>query len=127
MIAGIGVDLVDIARFERTLERTPRLRERLFTPHEQPMPARSLAARYAAKEAFIKAMGGSDGVYWGEIEVRNNAEGKPFFGLSGATAATVLARGIGVIHLSMSHDGGFATAYVVAENAAPERNPDGSA
>ena len=50
MIAGIGVDLVDIARFERTLERTPRLRERLFTANEQPMPARSLAARYAAGE-----------------------------------------------------------------------------
>ncbi len=117
VIAGIGVDLVDIARFERTLERTPRLRERLFTPREQPMPARSLAARYAAKEALIKALGGSDGVYWGEIEVRNDGEGRPFFSLAGRTADTVLDRGIATMHLSMSHDGGFATAYVIAENA----------
>ncbi|MCD2497771.1 MULTISPECIES: holo-ACP synthase [Microbacterium] len=115
MIAGIGVDLVDIARFERTLERTPRLRERLFTANEQPMPARSLAARYAAKEAFIKALGGSDGVYWREIEVQNDPEGRPFFSLTGATAATVIARGISTMHVSMSHDGGFATAYVIAE------------
>lgn len=125
-IAGIGVDLVDIARFERTLERTPRLRERLFTPREQPMPARSLAARYAAKEAFIKALGGSDGVYWGEIDVRNDGDGRPFLSLSGATADTVLTRGIGAIHVSMSHDGGFATAYVIAEYApgpSPSREP----
>lgn len=115
MIAGIGVDLVDIARFERTLEKTPRLRERLFTASEQPMPARSLAARYAAKEAFIKALGGSDGVYWREIEVQNEESGRPFFSITGATAATVIARGISTMHLSMSHDGGFATAYVIAE------------
>lgn len=115
MIVGIGVDLVDIARFEGIIERTPKLRERLFTPAEQLKSARSLAARYAAKEALIKALGGSDGVHWSEIDVVQNAEGKPSFSLAGETAATIAARGITGLHLSMSHDGGMAIANVVAE------------
>lgn len=115
MIAGIGVDLVDIARFERSLERTPKLRDRLFTPAERPLPARSLAARYAAKEALIKALGGSDGVFWAEIEVTPDEQGKPWFALSGSTADVIAERGIHAVHLSMSHDGGFATAYVITE------------
>ena len=116
MIIGIGVDLVDIARFAETIEKTPKLRERLFTPAEREKPARSLAARYAAKEALIKALGGSDGVYWYEIDVVQDAEGKPSFALSGSTAATVVNRGITGLHVSMSHDGGMATAYVIAES-----------
>ncbi len=115
MIVGIGVDLVDIGRFERALARTPRLAERLFTEGERRRPARSLAARYAAKEALIKALGGSDGVHWTEIEITSEASGRPWFTLTGSTAAVVAARGITTMHLSMSHDGGFATAYVVAE------------
>ena len=77
MIVGIGVDLVDIARFERTLERTPRLLERLFSAKERALKPRSLAARYAAKEALIKALGGSDGVHWTEIEITPEASGRP--------------------------------------------------
>lgn len=69
MIIGIGVDMVDIERFEGQIARSPRLMERLFTPHERELPLRSLAARYAAKESLIKALGGSDGVRWQEIEV----------------------------------------------------------
>lgn len=118
MIVGIGVDLVDIPRFERLLERTPRLLERLFAPAERTLPARSLAARYAAKEALIKALGGSDGVHWTEIEITPDDAGRPWFGLSGSTAAVVAARGITSVHLSMSHDAGLATAYVVAEAGA---------
>ena len=56
MIVGTGVDIVDIARFERQLERTPRLRERLFVPHERELAPRSLAARFAVKEAAAKAL-----------------------------------------------------------------------
>jgi holo-[acyl-carrier protein] synthase len=115
MIVGIGVDLVDIARFERTLERTPRLKERLFSPAEQLLKPRSLAARYAAKEALIKALGGSDGLHWTEIEITPEPSGRPWFTLTGTTAEAVADRGITVLHLSMSHDAGFATAYVVAE------------
>ena len=116
MIIGIGVDLVDIARFERSLERTPRLLERLFSPGERALPVRSLAARYAAKEALIKALGGSDGVHWTEIEVTPEASGRPWFTLTGSTADVVAARGITSIHLSMSHDASLATAYVIAES-----------
>lgn len=118
MIVGIGVDIVDIPRFERTLERTPRLLERLFSPGERMLPPRSLAARYAAKEALIKALGGSDGVHWTEIEVTPEASGRPWFTLVGSTAGVVASRGITAVHLSMSHDAGLATAYVVAESDA---------
>ena len=119
MIAGIGVDLVDIARFERTIARTPRLVERLFSPAERVLKPRSLAARYAAKEALIKALGGSEGVYWTDIEITPEESGRPWFALSGSTAEVVAERGITAIHLSMSHDAGLATAYVIAEIGDP--------
>lgn len=117
MIVGIGVDLVDIERFERTIARTPRLTERLFSDAERTLKPRSLAARYAAKEALIKALGGSDGVHWTEIEITPEASGRPWFTLTGSTAAVVAEKGISMLHLSMSHDAGFATAYVIAEGA----------
>jgi len=115
VIVGIGVDLVDIPRFERSLTRTPRLLERLFAPAERALKPHSLAARYAAKEALIKALGGSDGVHWTEIEIASEPSGRPVFALSGETASTVEGRGITTVHLSLSHDAGLATAYVVAE------------
>ncbi|WRH18166.1 holo-ACP synthase [Microbacterium sp. JZ37] len=119
MIVGIGVDLVDIPRFESTIMRTPRLRDRLFTEHERGLPLRSLAARYAAKEALIKALGGSDGVTWTEIEVARLGEREaPRFELTGATAQTVASLGITALHLSLSHDAGLAIAYVTAEGEA---------
>lgn len=116
MIVGIGVDLVDIPRFERTLERTPRLVERLFSPSERLRAPRSLAARYAAKEALIKALGGSDGVHWTEIEVASEESGRPVFVLTGSTAEVLAQRGITMMHLSMSHDAHLATAFVIAES-----------
>jgi holo-[acyl-carrier protein] synthase len=116
VIAGIGVDLVDIARFERSIARTPGLLLRLFSPHERLLKPRSLAARYAAKEALIKALGGSDGVHWSEIEIASESSGRPIFRLSGSTARVLADRGITAVHLSMSHDAGVATAYVIAES-----------
>ncbi|WP_309067197.1 holo-ACP synthase [Microbacterium sp.] len=127
MIVGIGVDLVDIPRFERSIERTPRLLERLFTPHERELPLRSLAARYAAKEALIKALGGSDGLHWDEIEIARVGESvPPRFTLSGSTAEVVAARGITALHLSLSHDAGLAIAYVTAESAGGPEDLDSS-
>ncbi|KQR21396.1 holo-ACP synthase [Microbacterium proteolyticum] len=117
MIVGIGVDVVDVPRFAATLARTPRLLPRLFAPAERVLKPRSLAARYAAKEALIKALGGSDGVHWTDIEVASEPSGRPIFALTGETAATVAGRGITALHLSMSHDAGLATAYVIAEAA----------
>lgn len=118
MIVGIGVDVVDLARFERAIARTPGLRDRLFAESERERPVRSLAARFAAKEAFIKAMGGSSVLRWHDMVVVNNEHGDPGFVLHGATAAEAQARGITSIHLSMSHDAGIATAFVVAEGSA---------
>ena len=120
MIVGIGVDVVDIARFERGLIRTPALKERLFAQSEQerdgaPMPLRSLAGRFAAKEALIKALGDSSGVTWHDMRVVSNELGNPGFELFASTRAIADARGITAIHLSMSHDAGFAIAYVIAE------------
>jgi holo-[acyl-carrier protein] synthase len=115
MIIGIGVDLVDIPRFERLVERTPRVLERLFSEAERQLKLHSLAARYAAKEALIKALGDSDGLHWTEIEIASEPSGKPVFALSGETAEVVAARGIDALHLSLSHDAGLATAYVIAE------------
>jgi len=116
MIVGIGVDLVDIPRFERSIARTPALLPRLFSPAERMLKPRSLAARYAAKEALIKALGGSDGVHWTEIEIVSEASGRPRFALAGSTADAVAARGITEVHLSLSHDAGLATAYVIVES-----------
>lgn len=117
MIVGIGVDLVDLARFERAVDRTPRLRDRLFAESERDRPLRSLAGRFAAKEALIKALGSSDGVHWLDITVSNDPQGDPRFEISGETADVIASRGITSLHLSMSHDAGAAVAFVVAERA----------
>ncbi len=126
MIIGTGIDLVDIPRFERTVARTPRLMQRLFAPSEQGLRLPSLAARYAAKEALIKALGGSDGVHWTEIEIASEPSGRPYFVLSGSTAAAVAERGITTLHLSLTHDAGLASAYVVAESRESEAAPGGA-
>jgi holo-[acyl-carrier protein] synthase len=117
VITGIGVDLVEISRFERLTELNPHLRERLFSPAERSLPVRSLATRFAAKEALTKALGGPVGMHWTEIEVICEASGRAGFTLGGSTAATIAGRGITAIHLTMTHDGVIAIAYVVAESA----------
>jgi holo-[acyl-carrier protein] synthase len=120
-IIGIGVDLVDIARFERALTRTPALRARLFAPDElekdgRPRPTRSLAGRFAAKEALIKALGDSWAMRWHDMAVTGDEQGKPSFALSGAASDAAAALGARRVHVSMSHDAGMAIAVVVAED-----------
>ena len=68
-VIGVGIDVVDIARFEESLERTPGLRERLFTPAEAARRPASLAARFAAKEALAKALGAPADWRWHDAEV----------------------------------------------------------
>jgi holo-[acyl-carrier protein] synthase len=114
-IRGIGVDVVDLARFAATLERTPTMRQRLFTPAEADLPTESLAGRFAAKEALAKAMGAPSGLSWQDFEVVNDAQGAPQFRLHGAAPDRVAALGIETIHVSISHDVSVATAFVVAE------------
>lgn len=120
MIVGIGVDLVDVARFERAASRTPRLLDRLFAESEQSpggreLPLRSLAARFAAKEALIKAIGDSTGVRWHDIQIVSDELRNPSFLLKNRVAEVAIERGISTFHLSMSHDAGLAIAYVIAE------------
>lgn len=115
MISGVGVDVVDVERFGETLERTPTLRQRLFTSAEAVLPLESLAARFAAKEAFVKALRAPAGMSWQDIEVVKTAVGAPELVLSGAAAARAKELGITAVHLSLSHDGPMATAFVVAE------------
>ena len=118
MIVGLGTDLVEIARLEQALERTPTLRERLFTPAEATLPVASLAARFAAKEALSKALGAPAGLSWQDAAVVMQKTGQPRFALHGAVADAVAGLGADHVHLSLSHDGGFALAFVVLESAA---------
>lgn len=114
-IAGIGIDVVDLARFERAVSRTPGLEARLFAESERGLPLRSLAGRFAAKEALMKALGETTGVRWHDMEVIADADGNPSMALHGAAAAIAERRGITALHLSMSHDAGIAIAQVIAE------------
>ncbi|HUH53166.1 MAG TPA: holo-ACP synthase [Microbacteriaceae bacterium] len=116
MIIGIGVDTVDISRFERQITKTPKLIGRLFTPQEKYFPARSLAARFAAKEALIKAFGGSDDISWQDLEILKTGGSKPMFSNTLALTAKLNKLGAAKPHLSMSHDGNIATAFVVLES-----------
>jgi holo-[acyl-carrier protein] synthase len=118
VIVGLGTDLVEIARLEQALERTPTLRDRLFTPSEATLPVASLAARFAAKEALAKALGAPEGLSWQEAEVVVEESGQPRFALQGTVADAVVRLGADEVHLSLSHDGGFALAFVVLESAA---------
>ena len=112
MIEGIGIDVVDIARFQESLDRTPAMRERIFTENEALLKVSSLAARFAAKEALVKALDASDLFSWHDAEVINQESGKPTFIFTGALAARVAGPHI---HLTLSHDAGFASAMVVIE------------
>lgn len=115
MIAGIGVDVVDLGRFQRALQRTPRLEARLFADSERNRPVPSLAARFAAKEALVKAVGSPAGFRWHDIVVVSDEHGNPGFTFSGAVPAVLQRAQITTVHLSLSHDAGIACAFVVAE------------
>lgn len=118
MVTGVGIDLLEIERLERALERRPRLAERLFTEGERSYaadkarPARHLAARFAAKEAVVKALGLSGGFGLREIEVL--AGEPPVVRLSGAAAT---AAGEREIEISLTHSRDYAAAVAIAHPA----------
>ena len=115
-IVGVGVDVVEVERLRRALARTPSLAERLFTAGERAADRpESLAARFAAKEAVAKALGAPGGLRWVDAEVVRDPGGRPRLVLHGGVAEEAAAQGISTWHLSLSHDGGVATAVVVAE------------
>ncbi len=119
---GIGVDVVEIERFRRSLERTPSMRERIFTPHEladladrvDPVP--SLAARFAAREATMKSLGLGLGAFgFHDVWVVRAPSGAPSLAVTGRAAELAAAAGVGRWHLTLTHSHLVAVAYVVAE------------
>ena len=112
MIEGIGIDVVDIARFQESLDRTPALAERLFTSRERELKIASLAARFAAKEALVKALDARDVFNWHDAEVINEISGKPAFIFTGTLAERIDGANV---HLTISHDAGIASAMVLIE------------
>ena len=125
MIVGLGVDLARASRFSKLLAKEKRgVINRVFTPDElayalaMKNPAPHLAARFAAKEAFVKALrlGLRDGMSWQEIEVVRNGLGAPSLRLSGRAEEHAAARGVTKIHLSYSHEGDYASATVILES-----------
>lgn len=123
MILGLGTDIVAVHRIARVIKDNPRFIEKVFSSGEQQYcsskasPAQSYAARFAAKEAFMKALGTGwdEGISWTQIEVINDAKGKPSIQLSGATQALAKNRGAELIHLSLSHEKDYAIATVILE------------
>ncbi len=122
MIVSVGIDVVLVERFTRALERTPLLVGRLFTEGERmtssgsPRSPESLAARFAAKEAVAKALGAPAGMRWHDCEIVSDPDGRPWLTVAGTVAVVAADRGIHHWHLSLSHDGGIASAMVVAES-----------
>lgn len=120
MIVGIGVDIVDVERFKWMIRRSPATLDRLFTEQERTdsngksRSAESLAARFAAKEAVIKALGDVGELRPGDCEVVARDSGQPEIKLTGYLAQMSDQLGITRWHVSLSHDGGNAIAYVIA-------------
>ncbi len=124
MIFGIGVDLVEVSRIRESLEKFPeRFARKVFTKVEQeyctrmPEPAMHYAARFAAKESFLKALGTGKarGIAWTDVGVMNLDSGQPTLELTGRAAEVMAERGAAVAHVSLSHSRGHAMAAVVLE------------
>ena len=114
-IVGVGIDVVELERFDRAVERTPRFVERVFTASERELGRHSMAARWAAKEALAKALGAPAGLSWQDVEVVRDPSGQPRLTIRGTVAARAAELGITSFHVSLSHDAGIASAIVIAE------------
>jgi holo-[acyl-carrier protein] synthase len=115
VIVGVGIDVVDVERFGQALERTPAMRQRLFTEPERSLGLASLAARFAAKEALAKSLGAPAGMRWLDATVVQDGKGQPSLQVSGTVATRAEELGVASFHLSLSHDAGIASAVVIAE------------
>ena len=130
MIAGIGVDIVDIARIQALLDRYgERFLRRVYTEAETAYAmsganrAERLAGRFAVKEAVMKALGTgkSQGILWKDVETVRHRTGKPEIRLYGQAVKWAKLRGGGAAHVSITHDGGKAVAFVILEKAGGDR------
>jgi holo-[acyl-carrier protein] synthase len=124
MIVAIGIDIIEVARIREVLLRTPRFRERVFTAGERvycdsrgAVAAQHYAARFAAKEAALKALqtGWRGGIGWHDVEVAAHESGAPYLILTGTVLELFNSSGATAAHLSMSHTAEHAIAQVVLE------------
>ena len=124
MIYGIGIDLVKVIRIKAALERWgERFHNKVFTPGEvrycmqKKNPSPNFAARFAAKEAFVKALGIGirRGVHWRDVEVQRGPLGRPILKLNGRAAEICQKERIEGLFLSLTHDGDYSGAIVVLE------------
>ncbi len=125
MIRGIGVDIVQLSRIRDLLDRNgPRFLARVLTEGERAYCARlvdpvpSIASRFAAKEAVLKALGTgwSQGIRWQDVEVIRGEYGPPSIALHGAADEIARKAGVGQVHISLTHDSGAAVAVAVLES-----------
>lgn len=134
-LAGIGVDMLEIARMERVIGRRPSFLRRVFTDEERAYcercarPAEHYAARFAAREAVLKALGTgfSDSVGLSDVSVANDASGRPRAVLSGRAAEVAAAQGVREIALSISYTREVAVANAVAVTDEVRPQPDARA
>jgi holo-[acyl-carrier protein] synthase len=126
MIIAIGIDIIEVARIRKTLVRTPRFSERVFTAAERSYcdsrgaaAAQHYAARFAAKEAALKAFqtGWRGGIGWQDVEVASRESGAPYLIFSGVVLELFVQSGATKTHLSLSHTSEHAIAQVVLESA----------
>jgi holo-[acyl-carrier protein] synthase len=124
MIVSIGIDIVEVYRIAETLARTPRFGERVFTDAERTYcdakgaaAAQSYAGRFAAKEAFLKALqtGWRGKISWRDIEILPDDQGVPLLNISGEAATLFKNSGAATMHLSISHTSEHAVAQVIFE------------
>ena len=124
MIVSIGIDIVEVYRISETIQRTPRFVERVFTVKERAYceskgaaAAQSFAARFAAKEAFLKALktGWRGKITWHDMEILNDSQGVPNLEIKGEALVLLENLGANKIHLSISHTTDHAVAQVVLE------------
>ena len=123
MIFGVGVDIIEVSRVEDKLSRTPGLKEKIYTPLEiaycesKKYPFQHYAARFAAKEAFMKALGTgwAQGVKFSEIEIHNLETGQPVIEVTGKAKEICESNGITGFYVSLSHLRTQAVAMVILE------------
>ena len=125
MIVSIGIDIVEVYRIRETIERTPRFVERVYTKDERrycdskgAAAAASYAGRFAAKEAFLKALktGWKGKISWHDVEVMSDADGVPTVSVKGEAKRLLKELGAERIHLSISHTAEHAVAHVILED-----------
>ncbi|HZT67283.1 MAG TPA: holo-ACP synthase [Acidimicrobiales bacterium] len=126
-LLALGMDVVEVPRFRRVLARRPRLADRVFTEAEKAYgmrardPAQRLAARFAAKEATMKALGvGLGGFSFREVEVVKARSGAPSLALTGRAAELAARRGVRAFRVTLTHTDLMAAAVVVALAEEPE-------